>query len=861
MDYFTSCPADVWTKPYSTWFAGTHAQGITENNVGSSSASTTDGSGRSTAFNDSIGRTFHESNVRDGTGFSSTSAQTSFFSVQRASNYTPSTHTEFVPSAGTVPASTITVTDDTTLTTSNRTAGQTINSHLSGDTTLQTQGTSLASTTFGTSNTSGSTTTAITSILTALAAPTGIGSSVGPLGFPTVTTTATQLGGWNLAGTSTSSISYVSTTWNSYARTTTTPPGTRSSRSSTTYSSSTWTTTASIATFTSSQTVSENTTATITYSADFRSTSTTTLIFGTTFTVGHSTATTTNHAWSPLENTVFLMNGNRNGDDYNLGNQLWVFSLGSLNATASTAGRFTDLFSSVSSATRTLFDYQKFTTSSVGITAITVSNNTTATTSWTVTGFTAGTGTNPDTVHTASTNVTVSTTWKNGATWDSYSHYVSGTSHLISAAASNYSTATLTFSLGDVSTSLHTETVGSPVSTISTTHFFGTYQETGYTDSGWTSTTSTMIFAASSTTESRLALHSPATTTQMIDARSTTTDETLISKFSSVGTDWHFVGLSKTTTTRVFTAPVSTTLSVWLNELNPEVDNYTTNSFFTFSPNGSVATNYSVSEARAITYQTENRRLPNTWSNPYESWTSFFTGLDNAWHRGPAFGYGGPGGDFTQSSLPVYLSVSIGLAGGGAFGTQTLETGNLPTALAYSGVTFFPDRTDYPIALPAGAARAKYISRISSLGQTASVGVTWTTTTASGTSTITRSTAATYTVAGVSSISGSFYRELPLTFNTSDIRGGAPFRGGYALGANALASDYTVRIDGGFVAWTAFSSDSSVSSGSSSSTAGSVTFTVPASLAIVLSVEPIISMSWGGDRGDHFRSSVPYFPT
>lgn len=849
MDYFTSCPADIWTKPYSTWFAGTTTQGITENNVGSSSISRTDAGGRTTSLNDSIGRTWDGTQVRDGTGFSLSSLHTSIFSVHRESHYTPSSHTEFVPGAGTVPAATITVTDDVTVITNLHTIRESFSHDLTGDTTGQVFGTTRESLTFGTSGastTSSSATYGTTDTRTAAAAPTAIGSSVGPLGFSTVTTTATQLDGWPLGGISTSSISYI--------RTTTGTPST--------VSASSWTTTATVSTFATSQITSDNTTAEITYSADYRSTATTTSpIFGTTFTVGHSTATTTNHAWSPLENTVCLMNGNRNGDDYNLGNQLWVFSLGSLNATASTAGRFTDLFSSVSSATRTLSDYQKFTTSSVGVTAITVSFNTTAVTSWTVTGFTAGTGTNPDTVHTASTNVTVSTTWKNGATWDSYSHYVSGTSHLISGAASNYSTATLTFSLGDVSTSLHTETVGSPVSTISDTHFFGTYQETGYTDSGWTSTTSTMGFAGSSTTESHLALHSPATTTQMIDARSTTTDETLISKFSSVGTDWHVVGLSKTTTTRVFTAPVSTTRSVWLDELNPEVENYTTNSVSTFVPNGSVDTNFSMSESVAVTYRTENRRLPNTWSNAYESWTSFYTELDNAWHRGPAFGYGGPGGDFTQSSLPVYLSVSIGLAGGGAFGTQTLGTGNLPTALAYSGVTFFPDRADYPITLPAGAARAKYVSRISSLGQTASVAVTWTTTTASGTSTITSSTAATYTVAGVSSISGSFYRELPLTFNTSDIRGGAPFRGGYALGENALASDYTVRIDGGFVAWTAFSSDSSVSSGSTSSTAGSVTFTVPASLAIVLSVEPIISMSWGGDRGDHFRSSVPYFPT
>ena len=45
---------------------------------------------------------------------------------------------------------------------------------------------------------------------------------------------------------------------------------------------------------------------------------------------------------------------------------------------ATTAGLFTELFSSASAATQTIPDYRKFSTASVAITAITISINTTA---------------------------------------------------------------------------------------------------------------------------------------------------------------------------------------------------------------------------------------------------------------------------------------------------------------------------------------------------------------------------------------------------------------------------------------------------------------------------------------------------
>jgi hypothetical protein len=441
-------------------------------------------------------------------------------------------------------------------------------------------------------------------------------------------------------------------------------------------------------------------------------------------------------------------------------------------------------------------------------------------------------------------NVTVQTTWKNGATWNPTN-------------TSNTVTATHTFDLGDVSTSASTFTDGSPVSTFTATDFFGTYQVTGYTDSGWTTATATSTFGVSSFTSTRLALNSHVTTSAIVSRRMSTTEEILVSKFSSVGTDWHFVGLGKTTSTRVFDASATTTSNVWDDLLNPEVENYTTS-----SNDPGFSTNYSQSEIKAFTYYTEKRLTPETWSIPYDSSETPFLGHNKAWHQGPPHGYGGAGGNFTASSLPVYLSATAGLAAGGTFATsQSFGIGNLPTASAYSGVTFFPDRTDYPISVPDGAVAAIYVSRIDSLGQPASIAVTWTATTSTGSTTETTSTGATYTVGGLTSISGTFYREREIIFNTSDVRGGAGFSGGYAIGDNALGSAYTVRVASGRADWTAYSSDSSVSTGSASSTAGSVSFTVPASLAIVVSAQPVLSMSWGITDDEHFLSSIPYFPT
>jgi hypothetical protein len=827
MIVFLRVPDDVWTKPKGTWVVGTEQFGVTQNNIGSYSTQTNeDTDGGTTSYEAALGTTGGETLARDGTGFTSSAHGTILVTAEYKNLYTPPTYTQFEqartdgeePDTTAVPATTVTITRNVTLETSNKTISEINNIVKNEDTLFVTNRSDKISAFVGTSVTPAETITGTTNTNTALAAPTGIGSRQASLGASIVTTAATQEGGWYLGGISTSETTYETTT-----------TGTPSTTNVTS-----WLTEYTAFTVATSQTLSALT-ASVTYSEDITTVETTTVVIGTnTLTVGNATATTTNHFHSPLENTVILMKGQRDGINYNLGNQLWKFSLaGGVGVDGSTLGRFTDLFSSVSDASITINDFQKFASTSLAVTAITVSIDTKVTTASTRTA---------DTAPTEETNITVSSTSKNGAAWN-----ISNVSNTV--------TKTITVNRGDISTS----STSFPPS-ISQTHFYGSVQVTGYASSGFTSTTQSGLYGSTSTTTTHDRLHSPASTTQVHTIRSSTTHETLISKFSSVGTRWQFVGLSQITTTRVFTVATTTTQSVWEPKLNPEIMNYTTRSASTFEPNGEVSTNYSKSEKRELTYYTQARLLPTIRSStPDMTYTDWG---DNAWYEGPPNGYA-VGGNFTQLDMPVFLSLTLGLASGGAFGTRTLRTSNLPLITAYPGITFLaasPERTISPFL---GAKSISYVSRVADTGGTASVAVTWTSTTNSGTGTVTTSTGATYTIAGVSQIEGSFIRTEEISYNTFDPRatGEVSFIGGFGFGDNAIGRNYTVRIAKGYAEWTAYSSDSSISSNSISSTAGSLSFTIAASLGIVVKAEPIFSMSWGSlGGGNHFISSTPYFP-
>jgi hypothetical protein len=227
----------------------------------------------------------------------------------------------------------------------------------------------------------------------------------------------------------------------------------------------------------------------------------------------------------------------------------------------------------------------------------------------------------------------------------------------------------------------------------------------------------------------------------------------------------------------------------------------------------------------------------------------------------------------------VYSSINIGLISGGTYGTdQTLNSTNLPTALAYDNVTIFPDSVDNT-NFPVGAYAMRYISTAESIGSRL-VGVTWSTTTQTdytlkditgGTTVTTTQTnvakPATYSIAPVGLIAGDFYSSGQITFNTNDVRMSNNFSGGFALGNNAIGNDYTVSLGLGYVAWTAYDSTGSVSSNQSQGVGNTVSFTVPSSLAIVLNAEPILSMSWIEQYpyADYDLASISqsyqYFPT
>lgn len=596
----------------------------------------------------------------------------------------------------------------------------------------------------------------------------------------------------------------------------------------------------------------------ITYAEEFLTNNTREVVIGTdSYTAPVTSEAVTQHHFGKMIDTVVLMHAGRNQGDYKLGDMLWSFSLTALPATGSTTGRFTDLFASESAARVTIPDYQKYSTHSVAVTAITSSNNTTQ--------VSTSTRTAPEiesdpSAGTAKTTTIISTTWMNGVTWNEYETYFSGSETRRRPAISNISTATHTVSIGEVGSSVHTFNHGDPVSIGSLTHWTHTVQETVYdsVNSSWTSATVTAEFgSASSYSEPYLALFSPHRITIDILSRKTRLDDLLVPSWSKgmSGTDsfLSFLGSVRTSSTHVFGVASTATVNEYAAEFHVYVAIYETSSTQTFE-NGGEVTSFTRSDGQALTHRTERRLTPEIWAAPF----ILTEGLNVAWFKALPYGYAGFGGDFTAANLDVHTSVAAGLLTGEVFAGQSVATGALPTVSFYEGVTGFPVRTDFSFTLP-GAARASYISRMDGVG-TASMAVTWTSTTVSEGSTLTVSRLATHTLAGEGVIEGDFWRQEPINFNSS---GQFHLLGGYAIGDNNLANSYEVRIGSGFCQWTEYatSQSSATVTKSASGSNGSVSFTVAASNAIVLSVEPIFTAQWGGG-GDvpFFFSSTPHVP-
>lgn len=511
----------------------------------------------------------------------------------------------------------------------------------------------------------------------------------------------------------------------------------------------------------------------------------------------------TTHAHSPRRHSVFFMQADRGSNDYNLGDQLWTCSVVDLAVDEKSIGRFTDFYDSEGGETNTVEAGLKFSYSNIAVTKITYS----VSTEWITI---PAEGTNPEEV------VGSTTQYKNGAVWHSSN-------------ASNTVTENITYDLGPISKS------GAGV-------FYYTSQVTGYSNNVFTTGTAQAGAIATSTTTTHLALYSANTKTEFKQSITSRTREILISKYLSYSGGSSFIGMSKTTTTQFGGEAVMVTVSEWSSKYNVEIQKFTANES-------------SVNEDLGLTYYSKSLVEPNLNWSPL----AINDGFGEVWHRGPARGHGGPVGSFVQSSMPVFQTVSVGIVGGNAFGSQTLNLGNLATALAYEHVTVYPAAS---VPLPDGAARASFVSTVASAGQTASIAVTWTSTTMSGGMEVVTSRFATYTVRGISSIAGTYIRKDSLIFNTYNLRGGdlSPLRGGYGLGDNALNAAHTVRLNGGYAEWTVYNSSTSIASHSISDTQGTVSFTVAHSQAIVFSVEPLITMSWGVAI-NHFLSSVEFFPT
>ena len=586
----------------------------------------------------------------------------------------------------------------------------------------------------------------------------------------------------------------------------------------------------------------------ITYAGDHVTVNASTVTWtGGSYTSPVTTETVTLHAYSQKINTVLLMHGNRGSDDYNLGDMLWSFSLSSIGESTSEVGRFTKFFGSANSATVTLVDFEKYKTNSIAVSEIPYSQNTATSTVSTITG----TGTS-----TVSTGATVVVISKGGLAWNS-------------SAASNTATDAYAFSIGSVGTLLSTSSYGSPATTFSETIFTNSVQITGYNSNfSWTTSTESQVFNSSSFSETRLALWNSTTTSMDIVLRSTALDNVLISSYSSYlsGTDTShfFVGKVSTLTTRVYSFGTTTSRSLYASNHNKEVQNFT--SFSTYSlPGGGNGETYSVSEDFNVTNFTKYRATPQIRTTPdgldeYQFSGDVLANMNKARFSVLPNGYAGFGGNFQASSLPVNFTIGSTLVSGSEFAGQSIQFNALSTVSAYPNVTLFPVDANVSLDIP-GAARAEYISGLSSIG-TASIAVTWSSTTTdsntSGTFTKIINRNATYALAGASPIAGTFFTEENLSIGSEE---SFQIVGGYAVGDNNLGNPYTVFAKSGFAQWTEYSPGQSIGTNTFSSSAGNgiVSFTVNGNNGIVFQIEPIFTANWTGEGEIPFYfSSTPY---
>jgi hypothetical protein len=595
----------------------------------------------------------------------------------------------------------------------------------------------------------------------------------------------------------------------------------------------------------------------------------------------------TAHRFGNLEDTVVLMKADR-GTDFNLGEMLWVFSLTNLDISATTTGRFTDLFSSVSSDDIIIKEYSKFLTisSSVNCIAISVGSMEMVDSMASDDRTYIATRTSYDGIYyPSSTTSSAYVTATNGAT-----------ATRKSLVEPNFSTTSkLVFQLPGVSSSVstfYTETAHTtPASSI--TVYFHTVAVSSYrsSDSSWETTSRTQSWVSAGELnfayDKRLKAVSK---THLVSYRATTADEILVSKFHATGTHAVFIGLQKETSMRVLTKQSTQTVSSYYGGLHSYETKYTSientgdgSATASEGPIGGSADTGSGSDSGGdatnrggytlvyadevnVTKYTEQRLTPLIERVAIDLNLEI---LNRVVYRAHPVGWAGFGGSFQGSGLQIWETTTQGLASGSTFGTW--QSINLDFMAYAANDLLIGPAVNSPYGV--GGQSSSVLSPPAGLQAMMSVAATWvatTSTTQSGgdtTSTFT-SRFATHTLRAINPITGVFWTAEALQIDNyyRMLNGeGTAFEGsvGFGLGENVLRESYQVILDAGYVEWTEYASgQSSPANGQSSvGTNGSVSFGVPWSHAIVFRAENIFSARWAnGNRINHF-SSTPYTPT
>lgn len=502
----------------------------------------------------------------------------------------------------------------------------------------------------------------------------------------------------------------------------------------------------------------------------------------------------TSHANSPLQDTVILMEAGFDAGDSNLGYALWSYSHSAPVWSISSTGVFTGFYASTDAATLTLSDLRVFSSSTWAlpvITAVQLSNT-----------------------------AEIVRTQLNG-------HEITGT-----ATSAGH---TQTFAMGAVGESV----------TGTTTLFTHSVYLSGYSNgTSFTTGTSVGYWSATSTSGTHLKWDSTAATTVAKSSRLTTSYATTFSSFTATGTGTgvSFLGRVSTALSTVLVSQVTLTSSTYRSGDGCDI--------FTYSspPRTDDIDQVTVIHESAARVAITSARLALSTAvrQPLHA-----VG-DHLWYTVPAHGLIGFGGSFTQPGQTVYLTTSQGLAAGDTFTTASLLP---PTATKEwqegRDVTFYPvDAANPPQLLGVGLAASSLLSPPTSLVTALSVAATWTSTTLTGTDTSTVSRSATHTLAVITPITGNFVAGESPVYNSGDnnigLNGPHASAGGWAAGDNRHAADATVRMPHGRVSWTAYSASDSTGGASSSSenSAATISFILPAAVAIRFQVEDIIEARW-----------------